>query len=129
MKTREELYLTVEYWLENLQNEIFSEVHTYMDENHMNKSQLAEKLGFSRSYVTQILNGEFNFSLKKLIELSLAINKAPSLEFEDLSRFIRKKEGNLEILTSGMSINVGFNDFGDYNLNKEELMTVSKIPA
>ncbi len=78
----EELRNSPEFWLENAQNEIYFELKTYMAENNLNQTQLSEKLGFSKSYISQILSGEFNYSIKKFIELSLAMNKTPLLKFE-----------------------------------------------
>jgi len=78
-----ELKNSPEYWLENVQNEIYNELKTYMVENKLNQTQLSEKLGFSKSYISQVLSGEFNYSIKKFIELSLAIGKTPILQFEN----------------------------------------------
>lgn len=78
----EELKNSPEFWLENVQNEIYFELKTYMADNNLNQTQLSEKLGFSKSYISQILSGEFNYSIKKFIELSLAMNKTPLLKFE-----------------------------------------------
>jgi transcriptional regulator with XRE-family HTH domain len=99
MKTREELYKTQEYWFETLQNDIYRIVSEYLENEKINQSQLAEKLGVSRGYISQIMNGNFNFSLKKLIELSLAVGKAPVLEFKPIERIIseiptQKKHSN-----------------------------------
>ena len=45
----------------------------------MNKTQLAEYLGCSKEYVTQLLSGDCDHKINKLIELSLIIGKI--LEF------------------------------------------------
>lgn len=89
MIKREELLQTEEYWFETLQNEIYRMVAEYMGKEKMNQSQFAEKLGVSKGYISQIMNGNFNYTLKKLIELSLAVNKAPAIEFKDLKQFIQ----------------------------------------
>lgn len=91
MKSFEALIQTEEYWLEEIQNEIFRKVHAYMEEEHLNQSQLADRLGVSKGYISQILNGHFNFSLKKLIQLSLALGLAPQLQFKPLSEIAQKK--------------------------------------
>lgn len=96
MKKREGLYRTTEYWLENIQNDVYRHVHEYMEEKNLNKAGLARDLGFSRPYITQVLNGEFNFSLKKLIELSLAIGMAPMIKFKGIEDFISTKENDLD---------------------------------
>lgn len=88
MYTREELFSSPEYWLEILQNELFRQVTEYLKSEQINQTQLAEKLGVSKGYISQIMNGNFNFTFKKLIELSLAIGKAPVLEFKPMDEFI-----------------------------------------
>ncbi len=50
----------------------------------MTQSQLALQLGLSKGYVSQVMKGEFNYTLKKLIELSLAEGKAPVFLFKPL---------------------------------------------
>jgi len=81
--TREELIKSPEYWTTKLQMELFREIEEFMQQNNMNRAQLAEYLGCTRGYVTQLLNGDFDNKLSKLVSLSLAIGKVPSLEFTD----------------------------------------------
>lgn len=90
MIKREELLKTEEYWFETLQNEIYRMVADYIEKEDLNQTQLADKLGVSKGYISQILNGNFNYTLKKLIELSLAVNKVPSLDFITVNEFIKK---------------------------------------
>lgn len=54
----------------------------------MKKSQLAEHLGCTKGYVTQLLNGDFDHKLSKFVELSLAINKIPEITFSDVDEYI-----------------------------------------
>lgn len=89
--TREELLNCPEYWTTLIQNELYRRIHSYMEEHHMNKAQLAEHLGCSRGYVTQLLNGEFDHKLSKLVELSLAIGMAPVISFEDVKHVDESK--------------------------------------
>lgn len=81
MFTQKELFESPTYLLTIYQNEIFREVHGYMQEKGITQKELAKKLGVSDAYVSQILNGKFNFTLKKLIELGLAIGKIPKIKF------------------------------------------------
>jgi transcriptional regulator with XRE-family HTH domain len=92
MIKKEELIKTEEYWFETLQNEIYRMVADYLVKENMNQSQLAEKLGVSKGYISQIMNGNFNYTLKKLIELSLAVGKAPVLEFRALHEILKNTE-------------------------------------
>lgn len=95
MITNDELIKTPQYWMENIQNELYRQVKRYLDENNLNQTQFAEKLNFTRGYVSQVLNGNFNFTLKKLIELSLAVGMAPDLEFRSFSDYLLKEHMNM----------------------------------
>lgn len=90
MITREELLKTEEYWFETIQNEIYRQVEAFLCENDLTKSQFAEKLGVTKGYVSQILNGNYNATLKKLIELSLAVEMAPVFDFQNLNEYIKE---------------------------------------
>jgi len=90
----EELIKTQEYWLEVIQNEIFRQVKSYMESENINQTQLANKLGVTKGYISQILNGNFNFSLTKLIELSLSLNIVPDLHFKPVNEYIEEKSKN-----------------------------------
>ncbi len=90
MITREELLKTEEYWFETIQNEIYRQVEAYLRENNLTQSQFAEKLGVTKGYISQILNGNYNATLKKLIELSLAVEIAPVLDFQNLNEYIKE---------------------------------------
>ena len=88
MIKRDELLRTEEYWFEVLQNEIYRMVDEYMKNEGINQSQLATKLGVTKGYISQIINGNFNYTLKKMIELTIALNKAPAFEFKNLEQYI-----------------------------------------
>ena len=92
MKTWEELRKTKEFWEARIRNDIFRFVKSYMIENGMNQSELAQDLGVSKGYVSQILNGNFNFSIKKLIELSLKLKIAPDIDFKPLQQFLNEEK-------------------------------------
>jgi len=89
MITREKLLKSKEYWMVKIQTQLFSLLEKYLDDNKMTRTQFANKLGVSKGYVSQILNGDFNHRLSKLIELSLAIDKVPFVEFKDLDDCIK----------------------------------------
>ena len=66
----------------------------------MNKTQLAEYLGCTKGYVTQLLNGDFDHKLSKFVELSLAINKIPEISFSDVDEYILSDEKEYVAQTS-----------------------------
>ena len=90
MIKREELLKTEEYWFETLQNDIYRMVAEYIQKEGITQTKLAEQLGVSKGYISQIMNGNFNYTLKKMIELSLALNKVPAFQFKDCEQYIQE---------------------------------------
>jgi transcriptional regulator with XRE-family HTH domain len=88
MFSREEILRSPEYWFEDAQNELYRQVVEYKERKGINQTQLAEELGVTKGYVSQILKGEFNYTLKKLIEISLAIGQVPKIEYSSLEKII-----------------------------------------
>lgn len=90
MIKREELLKTEEYWFETIQNDIYRIVSEYIEKEGINQTQLSNKLGVSKGYISQIMNGNFNYTLKKLIELSIAVDRVPSFDFKNINEFIKE---------------------------------------
>jgi transcriptional regulator with XRE-family HTH domain len=90
MFTREEILKTPEYWFEQAQNELYRQVTEFMEKEGINQSQLAEKLGVSKGYISQVLKGEFNYTLKKLIELAMAVGKVPTIEYKGIDQIVKE---------------------------------------
>ena len=67
MISREELLSSKGYWLANLQIELFNQVDEYLVKNNMNRTQFADQIGVSKGYVSQILNGDFNHRISKMV--------------------------------------------------------------
>lgn len=97
---REELLKNEGYWISKIQTELYREVIAFMERNKMNSTQLAKYLGCSKSYISQLLNGNFNHKLTKLVELSLAIGKAPIIEFRDLKKVVKEDTDNISTIRS-----------------------------
>jgi len=92
MLSKEKLIKTKEYWMETIQNNLFRQLNAYMKDRHLNQNDLAEKLGVTKGYISQVLNGNFNFTIGKLIELSLAIGMVPDIEFRSFRDYLHKRE-------------------------------------
>ncbi len=118
MLCKKDLYKTNEYWVDILQNEIYRQVTAYMKVNELNQNQLAEKWNVSKGYVSQVLSGSCNFSIKKLVELSLALNQVPMLgfvpneayhKFEEVSKYIESQMNEQFLIrSSGNSTEIDY---------------------
>jgi predicted XRE-type DNA-binding protein len=96
MFSKEELLKRPNYLLTKYQNEIYRQLVEYIQSNNLTQKDVAERLGVSSAYVSQVLNGNFNFTLKKLIEIGLMVGKIPAIEFVDFNEFWRReKEGTV----------------------------------
>lgn len=89
---RDELLKSEGYWIAKLQTELYRELVSFMEKTHKNGTQLANYLGCSKGYISQLLNGNFDHKLSKLVRLSLALGKAPILEYRDLSDYILEND-------------------------------------
>lgn len=88
MFDRKELLQSKEYWVTRIQSELYALLESYMKEKDLNRSQLADELGVTKGYVSQVLNGDFDHRISKLIELSLKVNKVPRIFFEDIKQVL-----------------------------------------
>lgn len=63
-----------------------------MDLNGINQSDLAERMGVSRSAVSQLLNGSpANISIKKMVELSEAAELVLKFDIEKTTLFVEEE--------------------------------------
>lgn len=85
---RSELLRSPEWWIANIQNELYSLIYSYMEDKKLKKKDIADKLKVSRGYVTQILDGNFDHKISKLVDVSLAFNKVPIIHYVDVDNFI-----------------------------------------
>ena len=90
--TRHELLKSPEYWISKIQIELFNCADRFMMKHHKNRKQLAEHLGVSKGYVTQLLNGDYDHRMSKFIELSLSFGYVPKIDFIPIEEYIAKEE-------------------------------------
>ena len=76
------------YWLSQLQNRLFGTVERFRLARGWNRTQLADHLGVSKGYLSQIMNGDFDHRLSKLIELSLAVGVVPNIQFTPIDTYV-----------------------------------------
>jgi predicted XRE-type DNA-binding protein len=85
--TREELLGSREYWITKIQLDLYSQIEQYMNEQGISRAQLADQLNVTKGYVSQLLNGDFDHKISKLVDLALAIGKVPQIRYSDLGEF------------------------------------------
>ena len=127
-----DLLKTQEYWVNRIQDILFEKVQNYLKDNNISRVKFANDLGVSKGYVSQVLNGQFNFSLKKLVELSLAIGKVPDIHFDEVDNYIRKvldedkKLHYNKIIPIG-SIEVSSSDSSSINVREKKYFITSNM--
>jgi hypothetical protein len=85
---RKELLKSREYWIANIQLKLFEVIEDHLRRNNMNRTQFAEEIGVSKGYVSQVLNGEFDHKISKMVDLCLAVGAVPVFDFKDINDFI-----------------------------------------
>lgn len=87
---RKEVLKSPEYWTAKTQIELYNQAESFMKETGRNKTQLAEYLGVSKGYISQLLNGDYDHRLSKFFELSLAFGVIPQIDFIPVEKYICK---------------------------------------
>lgn len=98
MITYNELLKTPEYWITKIQLELYTMMNKYMESNNLSRSDLAKKLGVTKGYISQVLNGDFDHRLSKLVELSMSVGMVPQINFIPVDKvFVKETKVELSI--------------------------------
>ena len=73
----------LEFAEEELIVNVAEQIWAAMDTAHVNKSQLAERLNTSKPYVTQLLNGSRNMTLRSLADIAFHLGYAVDVSLRD----------------------------------------------
>jgi len=100
MKEKNETRLEAEplFLVEYMKATITSDIFTILEEESISKTELANRLGKSRQYVSRILNETANFTLDSVARIAAALGKDVVLRlvnYEDevvIRPFIKKEE-------------------------------------
>lgn len=116
--TRRELLSSPEYWLVKIQDEIYRCAEEYMETHQINRTQLADYLGVTKGYVSQILKGDYNYSIEKLVDLSIKLGVVPQFSFEELEELIQMDENAISRTSVSMNAPyfVLYNDNNNNNI-------------
>ena len=117
---RKELLKSKEFWIVKIQNQLYEELEKYLRENNVSKTELANKMGVSKGYISQILNGDFDHKLSKLIEIIMVMDKVPILNLENIDDSINiDKEIGIDKLNERFTFNITINYNNVFELEKE----------
>ena len=95
---RTDILRSPEYWTAKTQLQLYACAVKFMEETGRDRTRLAEYLGVSKGYVSQLLNGDYAHRLSKFFELALAFGYIPKIEFVPAGKFI---EENVPVNTPG----------------------------
>ena len=84
---RENVLRSSGYWITKIQIALYNCAYRFMKENNKNRTQLAEHLGVTKGYITQLLNGDYDHKLSKLVDLSLAFGYVPQINFIPIEEY------------------------------------------
>ena len=106
---RKDILKNAEYWITKAQIDLYDHAEKFMEATGRNRTQLAEYLGVSKGYVTQLLNGDYDHKLSKFFELSLAFGYIPKIDFIPIEDYVRGEE-----------YSCSFNDIDIFNTQTNE---------
>lgn len=125
MLSKDELLRYPNYLLTKYQLEIYRQVVKYMAEKNLSKGDLAKQMNVSSPYISQILNGNFNYTLKKLIEIGLQIGQVPVLSFIPIKQYEFESTTSVsnpyiysQAVTGDSNFKMPQSDIRDYNKSK-----------
>ncbi|CAB3850998.1 helix-turn-helix domain-containing protein [Achromobacter animicus] len=71
------------FWESSLQADIASQVLRLLQQNNMSQARLAEALQVNPAYVSRVLGGGENLSIKTMVKIARALNKHVKIDFVD----------------------------------------------
>lgn len=76
-----------EYWESKFQVLLYNAVEDYMVKNNLNRTELAKEFGVTKGYISQILNGNYNHSISKFIDIVLKVDLVPDLKLVPIEQY------------------------------------------
>lgn len=86
---RERLIRSKDYIVSQIQLGLLDLIGNYKDKKKLKDYQLAEELGVSKGYVSQVLNATYDHKISKVVDLSLACNSVPIVFFIPMEEYLK----------------------------------------
>lgn len=109
------------FYQENFILEISELIQDELDSKNFTRKDLAEKLGRSKAYVSQILSGSRNLTLRTLSDICYALNVYPEVGFRE-----DKHEGERHLKYHVVSTS-GYKSLGGKSAAKRNFANVVKV--
>jgi len=68
---------TLEFEIENISFDIAAQIYDRIKELKITQTELSKNLGVSKSYISQVLNGNSNLTIKSFVKIANAIDLKP----------------------------------------------------
>lgn len=101
---KESILRDATYWEELIKTQLFQIVEQHLEDKQMTKKDFAHKIGVSKGYVSQVLNGDRDHRLSKIVEFALAVGKAPFLCLQDLNKVIEYDQSGISVIQQGQQL-------------------------
>ncbi len=115
---RKELLKNESFWLTKIQLDLYEQIVKYLKSNKISQTEFAEKLGVSKGYISQVLNGDFDHKLSRLVKLAMATGKVPKVTFENLNEIIENDANECRAVYKEFH----FNNVSFFNSSEHEIM-------
>ena len=92
-----------DYILEGVILDVTEQIVAAMQQQEVSRSEVAERMGVSRAYITKLLRGEGNTTLRTLVRVALALGLRPQVSFvepepmDDEARPARESASRAEV--------------------------------
>lgn len=81
-----------DYWLALPQTEFLEDVVRRMETQDVKRADLAEKLNSTRPWVTKLLRGDTNFTLRTMVKVAMVLGGSLHMHIADRNAVVRWKE-------------------------------------
>ena len=81
--TLKDIKKTDAYWVEKATIDFVSDLYEQLEKKNLSKADFARLIGKSKAYVTKVLSGEENFTIKTMVKLSRALGSHLHLNIYD----------------------------------------------
>lgn len=75
-----------EYWVAKAVREYTDDLYELMEKHQVSKAELARRIDSKPSYITKVLRGDTNFTLKSMVKLARALDVDLSISVVDKAR-------------------------------------------